>query len=97
MTTLNESLELIQLNKRICPQPQVWQALYKLLPDKKHVGSSFEPSAPLILAAWWVSSEQQKIMRLQEHIEWASDHGCLDRVHKFLSDLPESDWFHIDE
>ena len=97
MTTLTETLEVAQINDRVCPQPQRWKALYALLPDKKRAGGGFEPAAPLILAAWWETSALQKSIRLKEHIEWASDHDCLDEVHKFLTDLPESEWFHINE
>ena len=34
---------------------------------------------------------------LREHIEWAFDHGCLDKVASFLYSLPEKKWFHRGE
>lgn len=51
MTTLQEALTEAQKNNRVCPQPQEWQQLYDLLPNKKRIGAGWEPSLPLILAA----------------------------------------------
>ena len=97
MATLKEALELSQKNNRVCPQPNRWQELYEMLPDKKRKGGGWKPPLPLILAAWWATPALPKMMRVREHLEWASDHCCLDEVLKFLADLPESDWYHIDE
>jgi len=36
-----------------------------------------------------------KILRLREHIEWASAQGCLDKVYDFLVNLKEDEWYHI--
>jgi len=38
-----------------------------------------------------------KMLRLREHIEWAERHGALDKVHAFLSEMPESEWLHLGE
>jgi hypothetical protein len=53
MVTLETVLAETQKNNRVCPQPQQWQALYEMLPEKKRKGAGWEPSLPLILAAWW--------------------------------------------
>ena len=71
MTSLEQVLAEVQKNKRVCPQPQRWQQLFDMLPDKQHRGSGWEPSLPLILAAWWDTSAMSKMLRLREHIEWA--------------------------
>jgi hypothetical protein len=63
---------------------------------KKRKGGG-DPSVPLIIAAWWDTPALPKMMRLREHIEWASNHGCLDVVYRFLTELPESDWHHVGE
>lgn len=94
MSTLQEILSEVRKNQRICPQPISWQQLYELLPDKRRKGAGWEPPAPLILAAWWESSNAEKAMRLREHIEWAAMHGALDQVGAFLLHLRESDWHH---
>jgi hypothetical protein len=97
MATLEEALEEVQKNNRVCLQPMQWQELYEMLPEKKQKGGGWKPSVPLILAAWWDTPALPKMMRLQEHIERASNHGCLDAMHRYLSELSESDWYHVGE
>ncbi len=97
MTSLEQVLAEAQKNNRICPQPQKWQQLYELLPKKKRKGAGWEPSLPLILAAWWDTPAMLKMLRLREHLEWAAAHGCLEQVHEFLQALPEEQWHHIGE
>ena len=84
MATLEEALAEIQKNNRVCPQPQKWQQLYEMLPQKQRKGAGWEPGLPLILAAWWDAPELAKMLRLREHIEWSAAHGCLDEVFNFL-------------
>jgi hypothetical protein len=36
-----------------------------------------------------------KMLRLQEHIEYAQAHGVLADVDAFLRSLPEEDWAHL--
>ena len=80
---------------RVCPKPQKWNDLYGLLPKTSRKGvAGYEPTAPLILGAWYHSSDGQKIDRLREHIEWADAHNELDKVSKFLYNLREEDWHH---
>lgn len=97
MITICQVLAVATENKRICPQPQKWQQLYELLPDRKRKGAGWEPSLPLILAAWWDTPAMSKILRLREHIEWAAAHGVLEQVHAFLWSLPEEEWYHLGE
>jgi hypothetical protein len=80
---------------RICPRPQHWNSLYKMLQDKRRVGMGWEPPLPLILGAWDDTPPTLKAMRLAEHIEWAANHGGLEPVAKFLRSLPEENWLHI--
>ena len=97
MTNLEEVLAEVQKNKRVCPQPQKWQKLFDMLPDKQRKGAGWEPALPLILASWWDTPAMSKMLRLREHIEWAASHGCLEEVSLFLSELPEDQWHHIGE
>ena len=97
MSTLNEVLAKVQQNGRVCPQPQQWQRLYEMLPEKQRKVAGWEPSLPLILAAWWDTPALAKMLRLREHIEWAARHGCLDEVYAYLQSLPENQWHHIGE
>lgn len=97
MATLEEVLAETKKNKRVCPQPTKWNELYWLLPNKKRKGNGWEPSLPLILAAWSDAPDLSKTLRLREHLEWASKHACLDEIHEFLVNLREEDWHHIGE
>jgi hypothetical protein len=82
-------------NERICPQPQSWDALWKLLPKRRQVGAGWEPPLPLILGAWHYASNLEKMMRLDEHITWAENHESLTEVSSYLRALPEKDWHHL--
>jgi hypothetical protein len=52
------------------------------------------PSPPLILAAWWGTSDQEKRARLKHHIEWAEQHNLIDMVDQRLRSLSEDQWHH---
>jgi hypothetical protein len=96
---MNESAESLiaycRENGRICPQPLKWNALWEMLPERRRVGSGWEPALPLILAAWHDSPALSKMGRFSEHIEWAEKHGNLPAVAAFLRNLPETDWYHL--
>ena len=95
MATLEEVLAEKQKNDRICPRPDKWKQLYRMLPSKRGKDGKFKPALPLILAAWWHAPAYAKINRLREHIEWADTYGCLDEVYAFLRSLPEKEWLHF--
>lgn len=95
MATLEQILADVQRNGRVCPQPQRWQQLYELLPNKRRAGGGWEPALPLILAAWWDTPAISKMARLREHLEWADAHGCLEQVSVFLAGLKEEEWHHL--
>jgi hypothetical protein len=95
MVTLEQALEEAQKNDRVCPQSMKWNELYELLPDRARRGNRWEPAPPLILAAWWDTPVVSKQLRLREHIDWASKHGCLDSIYEFMQNLKEEEWFHV--
>jgi hypothetical protein len=97
MPNLEEVFAEATKNGRVCPQPQRWQELYEMLPGKQRKGAGWEPSFPLILAAWWETPDLSKMLRLREHIEWAVSHNCLDDIYRFLCELPEDQWHHLGE
>jgi hypothetical protein len=84
-----------QKNRRVCPQPRKWQELYEMLPNKRRLGNGWEPSVPLILAAWWTTPALAKMLRLREHVEWAEKQGCLEAVFNYLAALQENEWHHL--
>jgi hypothetical protein len=89
-------INYISQNNRICPQPQVWNKLWEKLKDKERVGSAgWSPPVPLILAAWWDSSDNSKKQRLIEHINWAEKKDQLDEIASYLYKLNEEEWYHL--
>lgn len=91
MSELQRVIEATISAKRICPQPQKWDQLVRMLPRRGD-----EPLPPLILAAWWHTSDQQKRERFLDHLQYADEVGALDRVVAFLAALQTDDW-HVDE
>jgi len=94
---LSKVLDEIKNNRRICLQPVKWNDFYQLLRENTPEELRDEIPLPLILSAWWYTPILPKIMRFEEHIRWAEDHGFLQVVFDYLDDLPETDWFHGDD
>ena len=92
MGSVDEVLAIATLNGRVCPQPQQWNALWEMLPERKRLAGAWEPPAPFILAAWWEASDQAKRERLASHIRYAAENGALDAVAKYLSSLTDEQW-----
>lgn len=95
--TANRLKAYCRENNRVCPQPTLWHQLWEILPNRKQVGTGWQPSLPLILAAWHETSTQLKMLRLAEHIEWADKHNAMVPVAAFLRNLREEDWLHLGE
>jgi len=68
-----------------------------VLPARRRAGAGWQPSLPLILAAWDDTTATLKMGRLAENIEWASEHGALEHVARLLRDLREEGWLPIGE
>jgi len=75
--------------------PQQWNRLYDMLPERRRVGSGWEPALPLILAAWHDTPALAKMLRLREHLVWADQHGVLPAVASYLESLKEHEWLHL--
>jgi hypothetical protein len=95
--TVESLVAFSRQNNRVCPLPPQWNRLWEMLPARRRVGAGWQPSLPLILAAWHETPAMLKMARLAEHIEWASQHGALEPVARLLRDLREEEWLHIGE
>ena len=92
---LTSLLEYVQAADRVCPMPDHWDRLCQILRKKAKADGRRGPSNPLILAAWWASSNLDKIHRLREHIEFAEANAVLSEVDEYLRGLPEANWHHL--
>lgn len=91
---LNDLLEYVKADGRVCPMPAYWERLWEMLPDKKHVGRGWEPPPPLTLTVWWETPLLEKTARLEKHIRYAAEHGALDEVDSYLRALKPAEWFY---
>lgn len=90
--TVEEVLNSVASSGRVCPQPQQWDYLWQLLPGRKHSGTTWDPPPPLILGAWWESSDAAKRERFVHHLKYARDHGALEAVASYLVGLRDDQW-----
>ena len=92
MTTFEELMVEAGKDRRVCPQPMVWNRLWELLPNRRRSGIGWEPPLPLILAAWWETSDSDKRNRFHSHLRWASEHGAIEPIANLLSNMKAEDW-----
>ena len=90
-------LSYVRDNGRVCPLPQQWDMLYKLLTGSQFKGAASKVPAPLILSAWWNSTDQDKCLRLKKHIEIAKETGVLESTDNFLRSLPPDAWHYVSD
>ena len=97
MATVKVLITDIEKKKWVCPIPSQWSKLWKLLPERRRNGAGWEPPLPLILAAWWETSDVQKHERFLSHLRWADEHNALPLITDFVLGLDEDDWHKEDK
>jgi hypothetical protein len=90
--TLKEILAEASKDKRVCPRPHHWNRIWGILLNRKQKGGAGKPPVPLILGAWWDSSNEEKRKRFHEHIRWAERHGALSIIGDLIFSLAPEDW-----
>ena len=91
-TRLVELMNYIVEGGRVCPQPQAWNGLWKKVGER--VGQEqVKRFKPLILAAWHVTSDDEKRERFRGLVEFAAAHGMFDEVDGFLRRLEAEEWY----
>ena len=81
---MNETLK----NNRICPQPQHWNKLWEIIKSK----TDEKISLPLILAAWWETSDDEKSERFKYHLKIAERLNAMNEVEMYIQSMNENDW-----
>lgn len=94
---LQELLAMAAAGDRVCLRPQPWSRLYRMLNRDQGEGAGSHLPAPLILAAWHETTDDQKAERFRLHLRHAQAHGLLDEVAGYLHSLGEDDWHHRGE
>jgi hypothetical protein len=74
---------------RVCPYPIYWNDLYELIVGRMKT----DLPVPLILAGWWMSDDEEKLSRVQLHLEYAAKNGTLDKVDRYLRGLKDNQWY----
>jgi hypothetical protein len=72
------------------PEPQTWNDVYLRLLDsykQKNNPKIPKPPVPLILAAWWETSDLEKHNRWSETLEWVEKYGFMDSIAGLLKDV----------
>ena len=80
-------------NNRVCPNPILWNDLHTLALESDF-NSHTPPSLPLVLGAWWDTSDVDKTERLKELIDWCYHTSVSDIAWTFVKSLDEEDWHH---
>jgi len=93
---LDALLAFVRDEARVCPRPMEWQAFWKSPPNVRAIPGGWEPPAPLVLAGWWDSSNEDRAQRLEEHIRWAVEHNAFVAADQYLRRLPVKAWHHSD-
>ena len=90
---LQSLIDHVQSNGRVSPMPTFWNDMWNMLPDRRRKeNGGWDPSLPLILAAWWDTTAEEKRDRLKLHIQYAANKGVLDKIDKFLRELKPDQW-----
>ena len=91
-TGIDDLLAYVRAEGRVCPMPQHWDKLWKILPGCPQYAGQSEPHGPLILAGWMYSTNADKAERLAYHIRWALEHEAFEAVNIYLRSLPVDAW-----
>lgn len=77
--------------KRICPNPSRWDDVFKKLVKyaETYPCTPSQPPTPLILGGWVSSSDNEKMRRWSETVDWASANGC----HSIVEEISDQDFY----
>jgi hypothetical protein len=95
--TLESAMLVARRNNRVCPRPERWNELSKLLPPRKTLRGSQQPPVAVTGAAWNVTPALTKRLCFREQIEWAESQGVLEDIVAFMQTMSEQEWLHMGE
>lgn len=86
---IEKYLALLKSQGRSAPAGHYWDRLYRLI--TKDAGTDSRPALPLILGGS-IASNEEKQLRLREHLLWAQARGCLPAAFSYLDKVPLEGW-----
>jgi hypothetical protein len=89
METVEQLIEFSLADRRVCPRPQKWNQLWEII-SSSQTPTNVPP--PLILAAWWHTSDGEKRQRLALQLRHAQALGKLPQAAEFLASLSKGEW-----
>ena len=84
---LESFIEKIKSKGFICPDAKHWNDFYSIFNIK------LELPKPLILAAWWHTSDIEKFERFLHQLKILEQNKLLDDALEFLNNLSNPDWY----
>ena len=85
------------VNLRACPNPQSWDNLFEYIRSRINLTEDQKVPPPLILAAWNITSDQDKFERFHEQLKITADKGYIRQIKVILDNYSEVDWRHFRE
>ena len=93
-------INFLKENKIVCPLPNKWNELWKLMIRDVHpkdskglvavqIREKFNLPLPCVLHGWYVSDEKKK-ERFKEHIAWAKKHEILPLLENYITKLEKN-------
>jgi len=101
---LSESEEINNLllnncikRSQVCPKPVVWNEFFEFITTKLCFSPEEKFPPPIILAAWYKTSDLEKFERFNEQLRIVYDKGYIRQIKVFLDNYSEEDWHHFGE
>jgi hypothetical protein len=95
--TLDSAILMARRNNRVCPRPERWNELSKLLPARRTMRGNQAPPAAATGVAWAMTPSLTKRLCFREQIEWAEREGALEAIMTFMQAMSEEEWLHMGE
>lgn len=83
--TVESVKALCRSNDRVSLLPKHWNQIWKSLPGRIETAGGWESPVPMVLGARYHFSDSEKVVRLEEQIEWAGGHGALQGLARALA------------
>ena len=81
-----------RLRGRTYPTDRYWERLYQVLEEEAEKRGRTPPPPPLTHGLDHEPTDEEKIDRLAEQLQWADRNKLLHRVQMFFDTMPSSGW-----